>query len=84
MRPGYLARQVHLETGVGNVPGDQVLAAGYDSGLEPAEGDTLRVGADQGGRGAVAEQQEAEHLRHVLEVLLQMQARQLQVNYEHS
>ena len=37
---------------------------------------------DQGGGGAVGEQQEAQHLRHVLEILLQMQAAEFQVDHQ--
>ena len=64
------------------MPGDQLVAARDERRLKAAQGETGLLRRDQGGRGAVGEQQEAQHLRHILEILLQVQAAQLQIDHQ--
>ena len=50
-----------LEAVVADLPGDEVAAVGDHVGAEIAQRHAGRIGADQGRRSAVGEQQERQH-----------------------
>ena len=82
-RARHLAGQHHVEAEIADVPGDQLARVRHQHGAETIERDADRIGADDAGGAAIAEQQERQHL---LEVggFLQMQRTQLDVEDEHA
>jgi hypothetical protein len=80
---GHLTGKMHLEPAVANMPGDQPIAARDNRSLEATKGDASWICGNQGGRCAVAEKQETQHLGYVLERFLKMQATKFEIHYQH-
>src|SRR6266568_7222445 len=78
----HLARKLHVETQLSNLPSDQTACVWNAKGKEAVDGKACLVCTYEAGRATISEEQERKHLLQVLR-LLQVQRAQLEIEHQY-